>query len=198
MPKIDKTMSNANEEETLLDNDTDDESTDTDGTSREESEESGSTEETTDDAEETVTISKSELDKLKRESFAAKRLREGKGKEGSKESSKEGQEFDQEMIERTFIAVHAKVDDIDAQDEVIRLARKFDMSVKDAVKDPDILLRIENLQRQKKARQAIAGNTGSAKSNNRGVDYYVEQYKTKGTLPSDPAIVAKILDKLAS
>jgi len=190
-------MLNDEEREVLEDNDTEDESEDIDGTSSEESEESDSTEEAGNDDEQ-VTISKSELDKLKRESFAAKRLREGKGKESSKESTEKGTDFDKEMIERTFIAVHAKVDDPEAQDEVIRLARKFDMSVSDAVKDPDIRLRIENLQKQKKARQAIAGQTGSAKNNNRGVDYHVEQYRMKGVLPSDPAMIAKVLDKLAT
>jgi len=192
-------MLNANEEEmeVLEDNDFEDESEDISGTSSEESEESGSTEETS-DVDEQVTISKSELDKLRRESFAAKRLREGKGKEGSKESNEKGSDYDKEMIERTFIAVHGKIEDSEVQDEAIRLARKFDMSVPDAMKDPDIKLRLDNLQKQKKARQAIAGQTGSAKNNNRGVDYHVEQYKTKGILPNDPAIIAKVLDKLAS
>jgi hypothetical protein len=183
--------------EVLEDNDFEDESEDISGTSSEESEESGSAEETS-DVDEQVTISKSELDKLRRESFAAKRLREGKGKEGSKESNEKGSDYDKEMIERTFIAVHGKIEDSEVQDEAIRLARKFDMSVPDAMKDPDIKLRLDNLQKQKKARQAIAGQTGSAKNNNRGVDYHVEQYKTKGILPNDPAIIAKVLDKLAS
>lgn len=194
-------MINANDEErevVLEDNEMDDENGTDDGDSSQESEEHGSEEEVGEDDSETVTISKSELDKLRRESFAAKRLREKKSEQGSKEGSKETQDFDKEMIERTFIAVHAKVDDVEAQDEVIRLARRFDMSVADAVKDPDIRQRIENMQKQKKARQAVAGQTGSAKNNNRGIDYHVEQYKTKGVLPSDPSTIAKILEKMAS
>lgn len=192
-------MINANEEEVMLeDNENNDDIGTDDGTLSQESEEQGSEEEGGEDNEETVSISKSELDKLRRESFAAKRLREKKSPESSKENSKETQEFDTEMIERTFIAVHAKVDDPEAQDEVIRLARKFGMSVTDAVKDPDVKMRIENLQKQKKARQAVAGQTGSGKNNNRNIDYHVEQYKTKGVLPSDPSTVAKILEKMAS
>lgn len=193
-------MINAEEEkvEILEDNETEDETGTDEADSSQESKEQSSEEESGEDGGETVTISKSELDKLKRESFAAKRLREKKSAEGSKESVEKGSDFDKEMIERTFIAVHAKVDDPEAQDEVIRLARKFDMSVSDAVKDPDIKLRIENLQKQKKARQAVAGQTGSAKNNNRGVDYHVEQYKTKGVLPSDPSMIAKVLEKLAN
>lgn len=192
-------MTNANEEETILeDNEMEDETGTDVGDSNQESEEQGSEEESGETDDETVTISKSELDKLRRESFAAKRLREGKTKKSGEESSKETQDFDKEMIERTFIAVHAKVDDPEVQDEVIRLARKWDMTVADAVKDPDIKLRIENLQKQKKARQAVAGQTGSAKNNNRGIDYHVEQYKTKGVLPNDPVAIAKVLEKLAS
>ena len=192
-------MINANEEEVMLeDNENDDEIGTDDGDSSQESEEQSSEEESGDTSEETVTISKSELDKLRRESFAAKRLRESKGKESSKESTEKGTDFDKEMIERTFIAVHAKIDDTEVQDEAIRLARKFDMSVPDAVKDPDIKLRLETLQKQKKARQAVAGQTGSAKNNNRGIDYHVEQYKTKGVLPNDPSTIAKILERLAS
>lgn len=185
-------------DEVLEDNEPEDENGTDAADSSQESEEQSSEKETGEDDSETVTISKSELDKLRRESFAAKRLREKKATEGSKEGSEKGADFDKEMIERTFIAVHAKVDDPDAQDEVIRLARKFDMSVADAVKDPDIKQRIENLQKQKKVRQAVAGQTGSAKNNNRGVDYHVEQYKTRGVLPSDPSMIAKVLEKLAS
>lgn len=192
-------MINANDEEVMLeDNLEEDESGNDEGDSEQESEEQSHEEEGGDTDSETVTISKTDLDKLKREAFAAKRLRDrkGKGEDGSKESTET--EFDKEMIERTFIAVHAKVDNQEAQDEVIRLAKKFGMSVAEAVKDPDVKLRIENIQKQAKARQAIAGQTGSGKNNNRGIDYHVEQYKTKGVLPSDPSTVAKILEKMAS
>jgi hypothetical protein len=190
-------MINANDEEVMLeDNLEEDESGNDEGDSEQESEEQSHEEEGGDTDSETVTISKTDLDKLKREAFAAKRLREKKDDKGSKESTET--EFDKEMIERTFIAVHAKVDNQEAQDEVMRLAKKFGMSVAEAVKDPDVKLRIENIQKQAKARQAIAGQTGSGKNNNRGIDYHVEQYKTKGVLPSDPSTVAKILEKMAS
>jgi hypothetical protein len=193
-------MTNATDQnEELEANDIEDETSSDEGTSSEEPEEQ-SIEEESGEADEQVSISKSELDKLKREAFAAKRLRDRKGKgedsaEGSQEAS---QGFDKEMIERTFIAVHAKIEDTEVQDEALRLARKFGMSVPDAVKDPDIKLRLENMQKQKKARQAIAGQTGSAKNNNRGIDYHVEQYKMKGVLPSDPATIAKVLERLAN
>lgn len=190
-------MINANDEEVMLeDNLEEDESGNDEGDSSEESEEQGHEEEGGDDDGETVTISKSEHEKLLRERFAAKRLREKKDDKGGKESTET--EFDKEMIERTFIAVHGKIESPEIQDEAIRLARKFGMSVPDAMKDPDIKTRLDNLQKQAKARQAIAGQTGSGKNNNRGIDYHVEQYKTKGVLPSDPSTIAKILEKMAS
>ena len=114
-------MLNANEEEVVLeDNTQEDETGDDAGDSAEESKEQSTEEENTDDSDETVSISKIELDKLRREAFAAKRLRDRKGKneEASKEGSEESTSFDKEMIERTFIAVHAKVDDPEAQDEL--------------------------------------------------------------------------------
>ena len=70
------------------------------------------------------------------------------------------------------------------------------MTVVEALKDDDISSRLENLQKKKKAQQAVAGSTGGAKNTQKGMDYYVAQFKQNGTLPDDPKIVARMMDHL--
>jgi hypothetical protein len=188
-------MTNANEEmmqEEVIENEN--ESTETTTETTEESE-SESNESQTD---ETVTLSKSDYDKLKREVAANARLRE-KAKASSEKSDdkgEEGSQLDRDLIDRTYLAAQAGVKDMDVQDEALRLAKKFGMSVVEALKDSDILSRLENLQKKKKAQAAIAGGTGGAKVANKGMDYYLAEFKNKGTLPDDPKIVAKMMDHL--
>jgi hypothetical protein len=55
---------------------------------------------------------------------------------------------------------------------------------------------LENLQKKKKAQAAVAGGTGGAKVANKGMDYYVAEFKRSGTVPDDPKIAAKMLDHL--
>jgi hypothetical protein len=184
-------MTNANEEEVTIDNDEFTETT-TETTEESESQNSGS------EADETVTLNKSDYEKLKREVAANARLRE-KAKERSQKSDdkgEEGSQLDRDLIDRTYLAAQAGVKDMDVQDEALRLAKKFGMTVVEALKDADISSRLENLQKKKKAQAAIAGSTGGAKVANKGMDYYVAEFKSKGTLPDDPKIVAKMMDYL--
>jgi hypothetical protein len=183
-------------EEVLEVNETNDEP----GTDTEESEEvsQGETSDDTETNDDSITLSKSEFDKLQREAFAAKRLREKVSKTKEAVTSSESpQALDQELVERTFLAAQMQILDPDVQDEAMRLASKFGQSIAQAVKDPDIKQRLENLTKQKKAQQAVAQGTGGSVQKGRGVDYYAQEYKRTGKLPEDNALVSKILDKLA-
>jgi hypothetical protein len=155
------------------------------------------TEETTED--DSISVNRADYEKLQREAAAAKRLRE----KASKQSEKSGQEgnqseekYDQELIERTFLAAQLGIQDADVQDEAIRLARKFDMSISSAVKDDDIKTRLESLQKQKQAKQAMAKNSNGTATQNKGVDYWVARYKKDGSLPDDSKMIAQVMDKL--
>jgi len=148
------------------------------------------------EAEETITLSKSDYDKLQRELAANARLRkEAKERKETKSEPKE-ENLDRDLIDRTYLAAQAGVKDMDVQDEALRLAKKFGMSVVEALKDDDIASRLENLQKKKKAQAAVAGNTGGAKNTNKGMEYYVAEFKRNGTVPDDPKIAAKMMDYL--
>jgi len=192
-------MLNANEEvrdEELQEDVTEEEDTyeadTTTGDDGDETEES----ETEDASEETVTISKSDYDKIRREAAAAARLR-GKGKESGKDSSKEStQSYDQDLIARTFLAAQAGINDPEVQDEALRLAKKFDMPIDQAMKDSDIAQRVKNLQKQQIAQKGINGSQGAGSVKPRSVEQYTNEFKKTGKLPDDPRLVSKILDEL--
>lgn len=195
MLTIDTTMQFQNDDEEVLEvNDTEDESGATTEESTEESE--GEDSDTTESTDDTVTISRTELEKLQRESHAAKRLRERKEKVSDKDS--EGaQTLDQDLIERTFLAAQMQILDSDVQDEAMRLKEKlgFD-SIAKAVSDPDVKMRLDNLIKQKKVQQSVASGTGGSVQKGRGIEYHVAEYKRTGKLPDDNRLVAQILDKL--
>jgi hypothetical protein len=152
--------------------------------------------ETTDASEETVTISKSDYDKIRREASAAARLR-GKGKESGKEASKESApSYDQDLIARTYLAAQAGIQDPDVQDEALRLAKKFDMPIDQVMKDEDFALRVKNLQKQQLAKAGIAGGNGAGGVKARSVEHYTNEFRKTGKLPDDPRLVSKILDEL--
>lgn len=188
-------MINANEEQEV----TQEEETYEDGNDTEETVDEPEESESDVSDEETVTLNKSEYEKLKRGLARKARL---EGKEGSKESSKKDsgestQSYDQDLIARTFLAAQAGVTDPDVQDEALRLAKKFDMRIDEAIRDADISARLKNLTKQKEAKAGIAGNGGNAVAKARSIDYYVTQFKRTNELPDDPRLVSKILDELA-
>lgn len=147
---------------------------------------------------ETVSLSRTELEKLRREAAAAKRLRE-KSKQGSEKGSDEGAapQYDQELIERTFLAAQLGIQDPDVQDEAIRLAKKFGMNINQAVKDDDIKTRLSNLQKRKEAQRAVAKEAKGSAATNKGVEYWVSKFQRDGSLPDDPKLQSQVLDKLA-
>ena len=191
-----KLMTNANEErEELVEDVTEDETYEADTTAEDGGDEAEESE-TTETSEETVTISKSDYDKIRREAAAAARLR-GKGKESGKENSKEStQGYDQDLIARTFLAAQSGIQDPEVQDEALRLAKKFDMSIDQAMKDADIAQRVKNLQKQQQAKAGVAGGNGAGGVKSRSVEQYTNEFRKTGKLPDDPRLVSKILDEL--
>lgn len=146
---------------------------------------------------EVVSISRSELEKYKREAAAAQRLRkrETKHEERHEESGKD--HYDQNLINRTFLAAQAGIKDKEVQDEAIRLADKFGFSIAQAIDDPDISTRLQTLQKQRQAQKAVAGGTSGSSNVQKGLEYYVKKYKQTGDLPDDRKMISKILDAVA-
>lgn len=197
---IDKTMQ-TNAEERDLDTSTEDlpandENDETRSTTDESSEvpeeqETGSTS----NEDDSVSVSRSELEKLRREAAAAKRLRE-KNREGGQENRKETPQYDQELIERTFLASMAGISDPDVQDEALKMGKKLGMTVTELVKDDFFKERIAFLQKQKVAKRSIDNGKSGSATQQKGVDYWVKKYKQDGSMPDDPKILAKMMDVL--
>jgi hypothetical protein len=186
-------MTNANQEE-LVDV-TEDETYEADTTTEDGGDETEESK-TTETSEETVTISKSDYDKIRREAAAAARLR-GKDKKSGKEDSQETtQGYDQELIARTYLAAQAGIQDPEVQDEALRLAKKFDMPIDQAMRDSDIAQRVKNLQRQQIAKAGITGGNGAGGVKSRSVEQHTNEFRKTGKLPDDPKLVSQILDEL--
>lgn len=189
-------MPNANEEERddLEVTDTEDEpqNADTDG---DEASEESQGEETSDD---TIQVSRSEYEKLKRESFAAKRLREKPSHKDGETSKESGSQLDQELIARTFLAAQAGIVDKEVQSEAMRLANKFGMNIAEAMDDPDISTRLKNLQKQKETQKAIAKGTGGSATRTKDVQYYLTYFKQHNDFPAGTpsSMIAKVAGML--
>jgi hypothetical protein len=190
-------MPNANEEEVQENLEANDEQDDqglSDGDDSQTSEEQTLSE----DDGETISVNKDEYAKLQREAAAAKRLRERK--ESSKESSESStQGLDKTLIEQVerLTLANAGFTNADIQDEALRLAKKLNQPVHELVRDPDIKKILAAKQKSKEAQRSVAGGTGGATATNKGLDYYVTQYKQKGILPEDSKLIAQIVDALA-
>ena len=126
-----------------------------------------------------------------------------KNKRKAKESKPQEQEsnsnYDQELVNRTYLAAQADIKDRDVQDEALRLADKFGMSIAKAMDDPDISTRLKNMQKQKQSEAAIAKTTGGSQRTTKDVDFYVTYFNKHGDFPADATseMIAKATGKLA-
>lgn len=133
-----------------------------------------------------------QIDRLKEENRTLKdRLKEG-DKKGETVAS------NSELVERTYLSAYGYKDK-DVQNEVIRLARKFDMSVDQALDDADIKSRADALIKQKQAAQSVSKGTGGASSKKKGLNYHLSYFKKHGDFAPDasPDMIAKVSDELA-
>lgn len=191
---------NANEEEVTTeelpaeDNLIDDETGDTEGESEEVSEE-----QVDDEAEEDrdeISVNRADYDKLRREAAAAKRLREKGSKKDHQQDSQQVAPLDQELISRTFLAAQSGITDKEIQNEALRLADKFGMNIAEAMEDPDISLRVKNLQTQREAKRAIAKSTGGSAARTKDLSYYASYFKQHGDFPPGTPnnMIVKVMD----
>jgi len=203
-------MQNANEEETVeveevLEDNTPEDDNGTDGEdSTEESE--GEDSEPIEPDEEPVDISKPkeerrnhQIDRLKKEKADLKkeneRLKQGgeKGQEGGSSLA-----TNTELMERTFLAANGYKDK-DVQNEVLRLAHKFDVPVNEALEDKDITSRAESILKRKTAQNSIARGTGGAAKKGKDAGYVASYFKKHGDFPegTSNSLISKATDILA-
>ena len=122
-----------------------------------------------------------------------------KAKENKPQEQESNSNYDQELINRTYLAAQADIKDRDVQDEALRLADKFGMSIAKAMDDPDISTRLKNMQKQKQSEAAIAKTTGGSQRTTKDVDHYVAYFNKHGDFPADATseMIAKVTGKLA-
>lgn len=183
-------------EEELVDNEAEDESgTDTEEAEAEHESEAEAVSDDGDD--ERTQRAKAQRDRLAQE---IKDLKAEKNRLKSEESNQENSQVatNSELVERTYLSANG-ITDKDAQNEVIRLAKKFDMSVDKALDDTDIKQRAESIVKKKAAQKQLAGGTGGASTSKKTPQYYADYVRKHGDFPAGTPndMIARATDILA-
>lgn len=116
-----------------------------------------------------------------------------------KESGEKGEiGANSDLVERTYLSANGYKDRA-VQDEVMRLAKKFDMSVDEAMQDADIKERADKLVKAKEAERSISKGTGGSSVKTKGVSYYLAYFKQHGDFPANTSaeMISKVTDELA-
>lgn len=177
---------NVSEEEELVDNDAENEFTGTDeDESGEESEVEDSENLSRDDGEDGIgddpKLARAEAQKAR----LTKEINDLKAEKARLKKEKGGEVVtNSEKIDRTYLAANGMTDK-DAQNEVLRLSKKFDLDVMDAFEDPDIKSRAEAIVKRKAAQKAIAGGTGGAAKKSKDAAWHAAYYKKNGDFHAD-------------
>lgn len=150
-------------------------------------------EEQADDSHDSKDRARNQIERLKRERDEWKRKAEEAGQGGSKSGSQGSQaQVAPGLVERTFLAAEGYKEK-EVQEEVLKLANKFGLSVDEALEDPDIRLRADGLQKRLQAQQASSRPTGKGGATSRDAQWYAD----KGILPDDPKLVPQVWKILA-
>ena len=185
-------------EEGLTDNEQSDETDTTEGEGEEVSEERVVEEDEEGGDDDTIALGRGEYEKLRREASVAKRLREKVKRYDSEKHNVEAPALDQELIARTFLSAQSGITDKEVQNEALRLADRFGMNIAEAMDDPDISIRLKNLQKQKEAKRAVARSTGGSASRAKDISYYKSYFKQHGDFPDETPneMIVKVMDSL--
>lgn len=124
------------------------------------------------------TRAQAQIERLKEEN---KRLKEEKRKaqrEGSLSSSTD-------MMAKAFLAATHDIREPEAQEEALRLADKFDMTVDELMEDPDYKNRVASVQKRLVNQRKVAATSGNAGAKQKGAEYVAEYFKKNQTFPKD-------------
>jgi uncharacterized protein YdiU (UPF0061 family) len=111
-----------------------------------------------------------------------------------------GGEANPDLVKRTYLAANG-IEDEDAQQEVIRLADKFDLEVDKALEDEDIKRRADAIVEKKQAKQSVASGQegGDGGATKKDADYYQREFEKNGEFPDDTPreMIAEVTERLA-
>jgi hypothetical protein len=134
----------------------------------------------------------SQIERLKREKAELQaKLAERSGETGDAKAN-----TNTALIERTYLAANGYKDK-EVQAEILRLAKKFDLSVDEALEDADIKRRADALLTERKAARSVAPGTGGTRQTTRDVDYWTKRLADKGEQAPTAEMRAQVLKKLA-
>lgn len=124
---------------------------------------------------------KAQIERLKEEN---KRLKEEKRK--LERTGKATQSTD--IMAKAFLASTYDIKESDAQDEAIRLADKFDMSIDELMEDPDYRDKISSIQKRIVNQRKVSANTGGASQRKKDASYVADYFKKNQTFPEGTSL----------
>lgn len=96
-----------------------------------------------------------------------------------------------DMMAKAFLAATYDIKEPDAQEEALRLADKFEMSVDELMEDPDYKQRISGLQKRIVQQRRVAANTGGAAQRKKGAEYAADYFKKHNEFPQGVSLEVK-------
>lgn len=138
----------------------------------------------TDDRQARKDRAKAQIERLKEEN---KRLKEEKRK--AERGQVDGKGTD--MMAKAYLAATFDIKESDAQEEALRLADKFEMSVDELMEDADYRERITNLQKRIVQTRKVSANTGGAAQRKKDAAYYADYFKKNQSFPEGLSLEMK-------
>ena len=93
-----------------------------------------------------------------------------------------------DMMAKAYLAATHDIKESDAQDEAIRLADKFEMSVDELMEDSDYRDRIRNVQKQVVQRRKVASGTGGSAQRKKDAAYVADFFQKNGSWPQGTSL----------
>lgn len=125
---------------------------------------------------------KAQIERLKEEN---KRLKE----ENRKATKEKGLGVNStEIMAKAFLAATYDIKEPDAQEEALRLADKFDMTVDELMEDDDYRDRVSSIQKKVVNKRKVAASSGNAATSRRGAEYAAEYFKKNNSFPKDTPV----------
>lgn len=96
-----------------------------------------------------------------------------------------------DMMAKAFLAATHDIKEPDAQEEALRLADKFDMSVDEFMEDPDYRQKITGMQKRIVQNRKVAANTGGAAQRKKDAGYVADYFKKNNDFPQGTSLELK-------
>lgn len=136
---------------------------------------------------------KAQIERLKEEN---RRLKE-ENRKAKKENGLSPTSTD--IMAKAFLAATHDIKESEAQEEALRLADKFEMTVDELMEDPDYRQRITGIQKRLVNQRKVAASSGGAAARKKGAEYAAEYFKKNHAFPEGTSLEvrSKALDLIS-